>query len=132
VALGLPVLAVGTVVAAAGLAVGGRRSARSRYRPDRWGTSEWLVSGSGIVAAAAALAGAGLDPAAMQPSTAPLLVPPLPVVPLLGLLVALLPAWASPAPEATGDGAGDTGGAGRAGRDTGATPDVPTRPGVAA
>ena len=30
-------LAAGALVAAAGLALGGRRSARSRYRPDRWG-----------------------------------------------------------------------------------------------
>lgn len=132
VALGLPVLTVGAVVAATGLAVGGRRSVRSRYRPDHWGRSEWLVAGSGVVAAAAALVGAGLDPAGMHPSTSPLRVPSLPVVPALGLLVALLPAWASPAPEATGIGAGDTGGAGGARREAGAAAERPARPGVAA
>ena len=34
--LGLPVLAVAAVLCGVGLAVGGRRTARSRYRPDPW------------------------------------------------------------------------------------------------
>ncbi|MGH8894649.1 MAG: hypothetical protein ACRDWY_15315 [Actinomycetes bacterium] len=99
VALGLPLLAAGALVAGAGLAVGGRRAIRSRYRPDRWGRPEWIVAGSGAVAAAAAIVGSALDPAAMHPATSPLTVPTLPVLPVLGLLVALLPAWASPRPE---------------------------------
>lgn len=107
VALGLPLLLLGSMVAGAGLAVGGRRATRSRYRPDRWAGPEWLVAGSGLAAAAAALLGAGLDPAAMQPSTSPLVVPELPLVPVVGLLLALLPAWASPAPEAAADDAAE-------------------------
>ncbi len=99
VALGLPLLAAGTLVAAVGLSVGGRRSTRSRYRPDRWGMREWVVSCSGLVAAAAALVGGAVSPSAMFPSTSPLEVPALPVVPVLGLLIALLPAWVAPAPE---------------------------------
>jgi energy-coupling factor transport system permease protein len=99
VALGLPVLLLGTVVAGVGLAVGGRRATRSRYRPDRWAGPEWLVAGSGLAAALAALVGAAADPAGMAPSTSPLVVPALPLVPVAGLLLALLPAWASPAPE---------------------------------
>ena len=34
--LGLPILAVAAVLCGVGLAVGGRRTARSRYRPDPW------------------------------------------------------------------------------------------------
>jgi energy-coupling factor transport system permease protein len=34
----------------------------------------------------------------MFPATSPLVVPPLPLLPVLGLLVALLPAWVSPPP----------------------------------
>ena len=99
VALGLPLLAAGTLVAAVGLSVGGRRSTRSRYRPDRWGLQEWVVSCSGLAAAAAALVGVAVSPSAMFPSTSPLEVPALPVIPVLGLLLALLPAWVAPAPE---------------------------------
>jgi energy-coupling factor transport system permease protein len=99
VALGLPLLGAGVLVAAAGLSLGGRRTTRSRYRPDRWALQEWLVSGSGLTAAAAALVGGAVSAAAMFPSTSPLVVPTLPLVPVLGVLVALLPAWVAPAPE---------------------------------
>jgi energy-coupling factor transport system permease protein len=98
-ALGLPVLAAGAAVAAAGLTLGGRRSTRSRYRPDLWGAQEWVVSASGLVAAVGVLIGVALDPAALAPSTSPLVVPTLPVVPTLALLVALLPAWVAPPPQ---------------------------------
>jgi energy-coupling factor transport system permease protein len=98
-ALGLPTLAAGALVAAAGLGLGGRRSARSRYRPDGWGLPEWLVAGSGAVAAAGVLLGAALDPSALAPSTSPLAAPAFPVVPALAVLVALLPARVAPPPE---------------------------------
>jgi len=98
-ALGLPVLVVGAAVAAAGLTLGSRRSTRSRYRPDLWRAQEWVVSCSGLVAALGVLIGAALDPAALAPSTSPLVAPTLPVLPTLALLVALLPAWVAPPPE---------------------------------
>jgi energy-coupling factor transport system permease protein len=98
-ALGLPMLAAGALVAAVGLALGGRRSVRSRYRPDRWGAQEWVVAGSGAVAAAGVLIAAALDPSSLAPSTSPLTAPTFPVVPALAVLVALLPAWVAPAPE---------------------------------
>jgi energy-coupling factor transport system permease protein len=98
-ALGLPILAAGALVAAAGLALGGRRSVRSQYRPDRWGAQEWVVAGSGAVAAAGMLITAAVDPSALAPSTSPLAAPGFPVVPALAILVALLPAWVAPAPE---------------------------------
>jgi energy-coupling factor transport system permease protein len=103
-ALGLPLLVGGALVAVGGLVVGGRRSARTRYRPDRWGPLEWFVSASGVVAAAGMLVTAAYDPAAVAPSTSPLTAPQLPLVPVLALLVALLPAWLAPSP---GDGVDD-------------------------
>jgi energy-coupling factor transport system permease protein len=106
-ALGLPMLAAGALVAAAGLALGGRRSVRSRYRPDRWGAQEWLVAGSGAVAAAGVLLAAALDPSALAPSTSPLTAPAFPVVPACAVLVALLPAWVAPAPERDHDVVGE-------------------------
>jgi energy-coupling factor transport system permease protein len=98
-ALGLPLLGAGAAVAIAGLALGSRRSTRSRYRPDRWGLTEWLVSGTGVVAAAGMLTAAAMDPAGVTPATVPLTVPGLPVVPALALLVAALPAWIAPPPD---------------------------------
>ena len=98
-ALGLPLLGGGALVAAGGLAVGGRRAARTRYRPDRWGALEWVVSASGALAAAGMLVGAGLDPSAVAPSTAPLVAPGLPVVPAVAVLLALLPARLAPPPD---------------------------------
>ena len=98
-ALGLPVLVAGAAVAAGGLALGGRRATRSRYRPDHWGALEWAVAGSGVVAALGVIVGAALDDAALAPATSPLVAPALPVVPMLAVLVALLPAWLAPPPD---------------------------------
>jgi energy-coupling factor transport system permease protein len=97
----------GALVAAGGLVVGGRRTARTRYRPDRWGLLEWTVSASGVAAAAGMLVTASADPAAVAPSTSPLMAPGLPVVPALALLVALLPAWLAPSPRDGADEVAD-------------------------
>lgn len=96
--LGVPVLVVGLVAAAVALRLGGRRAVRTRYRPDPWAAPERLAAGCGLVAAVAAFVGAWLDPGAMTPSAVPLTAPALPLVPTLGLLVALLPAWLTPPP----------------------------------
>ena len=108
VALGLPLLALGAATATVGLWLGGRRSTRSRYRPDPWGLPEWLVSACGVTAAATAVVAASVSPDAMNPSTSPLVVPTLPLLAVAGLLVAALPAWLAPVP----DDLGDLGGAG--------------------
>ncbi|PSL57522.1 energy-coupling factor transport system permease protein [Saccharothrix carnea] len=87
-----PMLLVGSVSAIGGLWTGSRRVRRSRYRPDRWGPHELLVIGSGLVAALATfLAPDGLGGAALTPSTVPLTVPGLPLLPAIGLLCALAP-----------------------------------------
>jgi len=99
VLLGLPLLAGGAGLAATGLVLGGRRATRSRYRPDQWGAQEWAVAGSGLAAAAAFVVTAALGPGGLHPSTSPLAVPALPLLPALGLVVALLPAWAAPPPD---------------------------------
>jgi energy-coupling factor transport system permease protein len=101
-ALGLPLLALGAATASAGLWLGGRRSTRSRYRPDPWGLPEWLVSACGVTAAATAVVAASVSPDAMNPSTSPLVVPTLPLLAVAGLLVAALPAWLAPPPDDLG------------------------------
>ncbi|MFI1091096.1 CbiQ family ECF transporter T component [Streptomyces sp. NPDC020917] len=95
---GLPVLLIGLAAAMAGLRLGGRRSVRTRYRPDRWGARAWLVAGSGAAVAGLMIAATGYDPAALDPPAFPLTAPALPLWPAAGLLLGLLPAFVAPAP----------------------------------
>lgn len=98
---GLPVLLLGVTAALAGLRLGGRRSPRTRYRPDRWGPRAWLVSGSGVAVAALMIWAASYDPAALDPAAVPLTAPTLPLWPALSLLPGLLPAFVAPAPASS-------------------------------
>jgi energy-coupling factor transport system permease protein len=94
----VPVLLLGLAGTAGGLALGGRRTARSRYRADPWALPEWLVAGSGL--AVAALTGwlAERLPAAFNPSVVPPVAPELPLAAVAVLLLGLLPAVAAPVP----------------------------------
>jgi energy-coupling factor transport system permease protein len=94
--LGLPLLAVGVVLCGAGLALGGRRSARSRYRPDPWRGPEWMVAGSGLVALVALTVAHSLGTSGLTVSFTPLAFPSIPVLPILGILVAVTPAIVAP------------------------------------
>ncbi len=97
---GLPLTAAGLAAAAAGLRLGGRRSVRSRYRPDRWGARAWLVAGSGAAVAALMIHAGTVAPEALHPGVVPPTVPELPLWPALSVLVGLLPAWVAPLPPA--------------------------------
>ncbi|GGQ16037.1 CbiQ family ECF transporter T component [Streptomyces roseolilacinus] len=97
---GVPLLAGGVLAALAGLWLGGRRTPRTRYRPDRWGPRTWLVAGSGIaVAALVVWASAGPAGEALRPGVTPLEAPRLPLPPALAVLVGLLPAFVAPVPK---------------------------------
>jgi energy-coupling factor transport system permease protein len=91
--IGVPLLVAGAALTAAGFVLGARRGGRTRYRPDPWRLPEWLVAFAGLAATTAVLIGPAAE---LSPSTLPLVAPDLPVVPFLGLLVALLPAWIAP------------------------------------
>jgi energy-coupling factor transport system permease protein len=95
---GVPFVAVGAVLVGVGMAVGGRRTNRTRYRPDLWRTAEWLVVGSGAVALAGLIAAAVIGVPGLQLVVTPLHLPQVPLLPMAGVLVALLPAVAAPAP----------------------------------
>ncbi|MFJ3693028.1 energy-coupling factor transporter transmembrane component T [Streptomyces sp. NPDC090052] len=97
---GLPVLGVGLLAALAGLRLGGRRSVRTRYRPDRWGPRAWLVAGSGIAVAALMIWASGRDATALHPGVVPLVAPVLPLWPAAAVLIGLVPAFVAPVPEA--------------------------------
>lgn len=97
-ALGLPALVAGGALCCGGLALGGRRVQRTSYRPDRWRAAEWIVAVSGIVAAMVLVGGVGVDDLGLNPSLHPLAYPALPLVPVLAILLAALPAVAAPPP----------------------------------
>ncbi|MGN6300348.1 MAG: CbiQ family ECF transporter T component [Angustibacter sp.] len=98
--LGLPLLVVGALVAAASLLVGARRDPRSRYRPDPWALPEWLVAGSGAVAAAVVIVAAQRHEPGLVPQTVPAVFPVLPWLATAGAVVGLVAAWAAPLPPA--------------------------------
>jgi energy-coupling factor transport system permease protein len=93
--LGTPMLVAGLVVAAVGLRLGGRRTGRTKYRPDPWALPEWLVAGSGAVAAVAVLVDVHLAPESFFLASVTD-VPPVPLLATVGTLVALLPAVLAP------------------------------------
>ncbi|HWD79632.1 MAG TPA: energy-coupling factor transporter transmembrane protein EcfT, partial [Kribbella sp.] len=88
-------LAVGVLLAVAAMAVGRQRVSRTRYRPDPWALPEWLVVGAGVVAAGAMVTAAvrGVNGLLLA---GPLVVPPVPVLPVVGVLIGLLPALTAP------------------------------------
>ncbi|MFG2512759.1 CbiQ family ECF transporter T component [Streptomyces sp. NPDC048584] len=96
---GLPVLLTGVAAALAGLRLGGRRTLRTRYRPDPWDLRAWLVTASGAAVAALLTLAASRDPAALHPGVVPLVAPTLPLWPAAAVLIGLLPAFITPAPE---------------------------------
>ncbi|HEU4511576.1 MAG TPA: energy-coupling factor transporter transmembrane component T [Nocardioidaceae bacterium] len=103
--MGLPMLLAGSALAVAGVHVGGRNTGRTTYRPDPWALPEWLVAGSGLVAAVTMFVTVEVWPETLVLAgiTA---VPPVPVLATVGILTAMLPAILAPplprqAPEET-------------------------------
>ncbi|MEU5700242.1 energy-coupling factor transporter transmembrane component T [Streptomyces aurantiacus] len=104
---GLPVLLAGLGAALGGLWLGGRRSLRTRYRPDAWGVRAWLVAASGAAVAALLILYASHDPyayAALHPDVVPLTAPTLPLWPAAAILLGLTPALVAPSPAPRGFG----------------------------
>lgn len=93
--LGLPMLIVGTVLAVVGLVTGGRRTGRTRYRPDPWAVPEILVAGCGGTAAVLMFVQMSVDPATLVLGSVTD-IPPVPIIALAGILVAALPAFLAP------------------------------------
>lgn len=94
--LGLPMLGLGVVIAVGGVALAGRTSIRTRYRPDPWAGPEWLVAGSGAAVAGMFSAAAWAGVAGMTASIDPPAWPTLPLVAVAALLVAATPALTAP------------------------------------
>jgi energy-coupling factor transport system permease protein len=96
--LGIPAIGIGVAFSVAGLALGGRRVSRSRYRPDPWRLPEWLVAGCGLAGVVLLYATASYDAAALAPSLSPLSFPPLPLIPTIAILLAATAAFTAPPP----------------------------------
>ena len=96
--LGLPSLAVGTLLCVAGLVLGSRRVTRTTYRPDPWEWPEWVVAGCGVVTAVVFYTTSSYDPLNLTPVVSPVSWPTLPLVPTLAILLAALPAVVAPPP----------------------------------
>ncbi len=97
--LGVPAICVGAALCCAGLALGGRRVRRSRYRPDPWRAPEWVVAACGVLSAAILYLSTGYSAAELNPSFYPLRFPPLPVLPTVAILIAAAAAFAAPPPQ---------------------------------
>lgn len=94
--LGWPTLALGSLLAAAGLRAAGRRSTRSSYRPDPWHAPEWATAVVGVLVAGVFLATAAT---ALLMPVSPLAVPSVQLAPVLAVLLAAGPAaWTPPLP----------------------------------
>ncbi len=97
--VGLPLLLGGAAVAAAAVLLGGRGVVRSKYRPDRWGLAEWLVTASGAAAALGVVAGGRVTPGALHTGAYPIAAPALPWPAVVGLGLSLVPALLSAKPS---------------------------------
>jgi len=93
--MGLPALVVGVLLGVVGIVVGGRRTGRTRYRPDPWALPELLVVASGLAAAVLMFWQVRDDPALLVLAS-PTEMPPVPLVACVGILIAALPAFLAP------------------------------------
>jgi energy-coupling factor transport system permease protein len=93
--VGLPLLVLGTALACGAVLFGGREATRTKYRPDPWRGPEWIVVASGAAALVGVLLAGRLDPGSLHTTAYPLVVPQLPWPALVGVVLALIPAWAT-------------------------------------
>jgi energy-coupling factor transport system permease protein len=99
-ALGMPLLGIGALVCAVGLVAKGRRTPRTRYRPDAWGLPEWIAVVSGAAALAGIVVAARIDPASIRMPLYPLEWPAVPIAAVVGAVLGIAPAFVAPAPPA--------------------------------
>ena len=96
--LGLPLLVLGVAAGTVGVLLAGRRSIRTRYRPDPFALPEWIVAATGVVVAGVMVAVSITDPAVLVGPVAPPAWPALPLLPVAAILLAALPGLVTPLP----------------------------------
>ena len=97
-AVGIPLLVGGIAAAGVGMALAGRRSIRTRYRPDPWALPEWIVSMSGAIAGLVLVGVSMTSPDVLVGPVAPPAWPDLALVPALAILLAAVAGVAAPRP----------------------------------
>ena len=97
--LAWPAVVLGLALAVGGLRAAGRGVRRTRYRPERWRAADLTTAATGVLVATGAVLLAGAQPTVAVPdvSVAPPITVLALVVPLLGLLAAVV----SPPPPLT-------------------------------
>lgn len=93
---GVPILALGVLLAVAGMVLGGREIRVTRYRPDPWRTAETVTVLSGFAAAAGMALSRSTDPDLLLLPLQPIAPPGLPAWATLGIMLAALPAFVTP------------------------------------
>lgn len=96
--LGVPMLAVGLGLSIVGFALAGRRSARTRYRPDPWTWPEWGVSACAVITGATLVWLSVTGVAGLIAPVDPIAWPAVPALAVAGILVSVLPAFIAPPP----------------------------------
>jgi energy-coupling factor transport system permease protein len=96
--VGLPLLVAGAAMAGGAVLFGGRQVARTKYRPDPWRATEWTIVAAGGAALLGVLLAGSLQPGSLHTTTYPLAGPQLPWPALLGIVIALVPAWVASPP----------------------------------
>ena len=96
--MGLPMLALGFTLGIAGFALAGRRSVRTRYRPDPWSWPEWGVTACAVATAATLLTLSITGVPGLIAPVDPLAWPAVPPLAVLSILVSVLPAYITPPP----------------------------------
>ncbi|NUR82382.1 MAG: energy-coupling factor transporter transmembrane protein EcfT [Dermatophilaceae bacterium] len=96
--LGLPVLVLGAVLAGSSLLVGASRDTRSGHRRDRWAWTETVTAAAGAVPATVLVVASVQGWDGVVPSQRAEL-PALPLLAVVAVLVAAIPAWVTPRPR---------------------------------
>ena len=94
--MGLPMLALGFALGITGFALAGRRSVRTRYRPDPWSWPEWGVTLCAAATAATLLAMSIAGVPGLIAPVDPLGWPAVPLLAVAGILASVLPAFVAP------------------------------------
>ena len=95
---GLPMLVSGLALLATSLVLGSRRDARTAYRRDPWRAPEWATCALGLLPAVLLVHAEADAWPGITISQVPLDWPPLPALPTLAILAAVLVAWVTPVP----------------------------------
>lgn len=95
---GPTLLVAGAVSSAVSLYLSGRRSVRTRYRPNTWSARDIITAALGAIVAALFVVCVAIDPASMAPSTSPPAWPALPALAIVAIVLAAMPALVAPPP----------------------------------